>query len=321
MTVSKRARQVTAFLAFSLFSLQAWSGEPSAADRETARTLMATGRAKREAGDLKGALQAFAAADSLMGVPTTGYELAKTQAALGLLVEARDLSLRVARSNPTAGEPGPFAEARHNAETLAAELEDREPSIKVVPSVTPADLTVFVDDAVLPTAAVGVPRKVNPGEHTVRVRVSSGAENKTTVTVAERQNIDVPIDVPNALASTQLDTTTPSKGPSAGAVLAIAGFSLGAIGLGVGALTGVLSIDKTGTIKQQCNPQCPASQADALSSARTLATISDVGFIAGGVGVAVGVTGLILLVTHPSKTAANVQPYFGWASGGVSGRF
>src|SRR5688500_11391499 len=53
--------------------------QPSAAQKETARGLMAEARDLRERGDLQGALTRFSAADSLMGVPTTGFEMAVTQ--------------------------------------------------------------------------------------------------------------------------------------------------------------------------------------------------------------------------------------------------
>lgn len=45
--------------------------EPTAADKETARTLMQDGRAKRTKGDHAGALEAFRAAHGIMKVPTT----------------------------------------------------------------------------------------------------------------------------------------------------------------------------------------------------------------------------------------------------------
>jgi len=82
-----RSLLVTCTLAASLGLASAVAAaEPSPADKETARGLMAEGRSGRDKGDLKGALKAFAAADSIMHVPTTGVEVARTQAALGQLV-------------------------------------------------------------------------------------------------------------------------------------------------------------------------------------------------------------------------------------------
>src|SRR5262249_27770672 len=66
--------------AAALVTGAAWAAEPSAVDRESARAYMAEGRQKRDAGDLKAALRAFQAADAVMHVPTTGFEVAKTEA-------------------------------------------------------------------------------------------------------------------------------------------------------------------------------------------------------------------------------------------------
>ncbi len=81
-------------------------------------------------GDVKGALKSFQAADTIMRVPTTGFELAKTQAA-GLLVEARDTALRVTRMPVQPGEAAPFAEARSNSQQLSDELAERIPTLKI----------------------------------------------------------------------------------------------------------------------------------------------------------------------------------------------
>src|SRR2546425_4050542 len=105
--------------------------EPTAADRETARALMKQGVAARDSGDLKGALKNFEAADAIMHVPSTGFEVAKTRAALGMLIEARDVALSIARAPAQPGEPSPFAEARNASQKLSDDLEGRIPSIKL----------------------------------------------------------------------------------------------------------------------------------------------------------------------------------------------
>lgn len=122
-------RRIAFVLVLALPGL-ASAATPNAADRETARTYMTEGRKQRDENDLKAALRAFEAADAIMHVPTTGLEVAKTEAMLGQLVEGRDVALRVARSSPEPGEPAPFAEARAAARKLADELEGRIPSIR-----------------------------------------------------------------------------------------------------------------------------------------------------------------------------------------------
>src|SRR5262249_29380095 len=126
---------VKSALSFALLALSisstALAAEPTAADKETARKFMAEAREKRAANDHKGALQAFQAADAIMHVPTTGLEVARTHAALGQLVEARENALRVARSTPEPDEPAPFKRAREEATQLVDDLGKRIPTITV----------------------------------------------------------------------------------------------------------------------------------------------------------------------------------------------
>src|SRR5215468_3304078 len=84
-------------LALSILAPRALAA-PTAAEKETARALMKSARDKRRASDLRGALVDFTKARAIMNVPTTGLEVGKTQMDLGLLVEARDTLLEVARS-------------------------------------------------------------------------------------------------------------------------------------------------------------------------------------------------------------------------------
>ena len=70
----------------------------SAADRETARALMKRGDTAFDAADYRAALEAYETAHGIMQVPSTGVALARTQEKLGLLLEARNTVLAVARS-------------------------------------------------------------------------------------------------------------------------------------------------------------------------------------------------------------------------------
>ncbi len=106
----------------------------SAADRETARSLMDQGDDLRSKGDLKAALQRFQAATEIMHVPTTAIEVARTQASLGLLVEARDTLAQIMSSVPARGEPPQFRDARLEAQKLDASLEPRVPTVTVTVS-------------------------------------------------------------------------------------------------------------------------------------------------------------------------------------------
>ena len=315
------------------------SAEPSAADKETARALMATGRQDRTKGDLQGALKAFTAADAIMRVPTTGLEVARSQVALGLLVEARDTALQVTRLPVLPREPAPFKAAREAADALCEELLTRIPSLTVavrnVPEGTAA--TVTIDGAALSAETMGAPRKLDPGRHVVVV-TAGATENRREVDLAEQEAKTIAIDLPPA--DSVAETREPSgsgaapeetrTGRSTGSkALLVGGFGVAGVGLVVGSITGALSLAKTGSIKSSpacagtvCNP----SEDGELSAARTMATVSTVSFIAAGVGAVVGVVGIFTggsaaPATGEHTAAVHVEPVLGIGSFGVRGRF
>jgi hypothetical protein len=155
---------------------------PSAADKETARTLMNQGDDRFDAKDYAGALKAYQGADAIMHPPMTGVALARAQAALGLLLEARDTALQVAHQPAQAGDNPKYAESRAEARTLADARSARIPSLDLKLSASPAGLVVSVDDVPLPVAALTLPRKVNPGKHVVTARAPAFADARAAST-------------------------------------------------------------------------------------------------------------------------------------------
>lgn len=321
--------------AAALTTAPAARAEPSLSDRETARSLMEDGDGKRDKGDLDGALKSYKAADAIMHVPTTGLEVARVQAQLGRLLEARETLSRVSRIPVKPNEPAPFAAARKAAEQLSDELAARIPAItfavRGVDPGTPPRITV--DGEVIPPAAIQAPRKVNPGRHVVAA--SAGAVEKTEeVTLAEGETKGVSFDLspPAAPAeSGEADGTAQGGGP--GKALAIGGFALGAVGVGVGSVTGLMHLSKVGDVKKDCvGDVCPPSRADDIDSAKTLGTISTIAFVAGAVGIGVGVAGLVMssgdgkeargdAARRASRPGAEVHAVVGPSWLGLRGRF
>jgi hypothetical protein len=337
--VSKKLTVVFAAQILALhFSASAFAAGPTAADKDTARALMAQGADLRDKNDLKGALQSFQAADAIMHVPSTSLEVAKTEAALGQLVEARDAALNAARYPVKPGEPKPFVEARKEAQTMSDDLEARIPSLQITlknapPGVPPK---VDVDGVVIPQAALAFPRKVNPGHHVVSA-VAGDSHTQAEVDVKEREAKGVLLELPdvappapppvaqNNTPPEQQKSIEPDHPKKKFPVISIIGFGVGVVGVGVGSVTGLMSLSKTSSLKDQCpNNQCPANVYDSSSfqsdksSASTLGTVSTIAFIVGGAGVVVGVVGLFLPQGHASAHATTgdiTKPAkFGWIS-------
>jgi hypothetical protein len=305
--------------------------EPTAADRETARSLMDQGFDRRAKGDPKGALKAFEAADALMHVPTTGVEVARSQAALGLLVEARGTALDVSRSTPSPGDPSVFAEARRQATLLAAELERRIPSLALrFTNAGSAAPSVAIDGAPIPPAAVVAPRRLNPGTHEVVATVDT-RQKKVDVELAEGETrtLDVafepapPAEVEPPAPAREAPPPPPppvAERPRPNA-LAWIGFGVAGAGLAVGSVTGVLAFTNKTAAEDYClDNVCSPAAHDDITTSKTMGTVSTIAFAVAVVGAAVGVYGL---VTAPRKPGANVSGsgWLGVSPAGIAGRF
>jgi hypothetical protein len=291
--------------------------QPTAVQKETARELMAEGRELREKGDLEAALTRFGAADSLMGVPTTGFEVAATQAQLGRLVEARETLRRVLLIAQSPDDPEPFNEARSKARSLDQQLSARIAGLSFAIRGVPTDvaLEVSVDGELVPKAVLSLPLRVNPGRHLVVAR-AAGRELKREVDTAEGQTSAVELafagDAPPAAAAADDSAAAPSapSAPPAAAPaptrnalppLAYVGGGVGLAGVLVGSISGISAISHKNEAKKGCVAgSCPPSTWSDLDSAHSLATVSTVGFVIGAVGVVVGAGAILLDGDEPS---------------------
>lgn len=320
---SRSLRLLAAAAAASLFlSVIPCAAELTAGDKETARTLMTEGRDRRAKGDHKGALESFKAADAIMHVPTTGLEVGRTLIDLGLLMEARDTLLAVARSTPKPDDPEPFAKARLTAGELAESIAPRIASVTFkLTGVPPGTVTVVLVDGVeLAASNLAVARKINPGAHVVVVK-GGGAEKTTTFEVPEGATKEVSLDFSDAKPH-EAPPAAPPDAPTSVSPLVWAGFGVGGLGLVAGSITGVMHLSKTSTLKSACpNGKCPSSIADDYDQAKTYGTISTISFVVAGVGAAVGVVGLLLPRKPPTAGAVHVTPWISVGMAGVAGSF
>jgi hypothetical protein len=315
--------------------------EPTATEKETARGLMADGRDKRDKNDLKGALKSFEAADSLMHVPSTGWEVARAQEQLGLLVEARDTALRVARIPQAPNEPGAFKEARDKATALGDSLEARIPAVRITVkgAAEGATMTVAIDTITVPSAALATPFKLNPGHHVVSAKTDT-AGGKQEIDLAEKETKDVAIVLtagapatPDTAESPFANDANPPETPPAEIApqshkmrtLAFIGFGVAGAGVIAGTITGLLSMSSTSSAQNGCrNNLCPPSTYSDLDSAHLMATVSTVSFIVAGVGAGVGIVALIVgdkPAERAPTTGTKVTPWIGLGSAGVRGSF
>jgi hypothetical protein len=307
----------TAAMALTVTSIA--QADPSAADRETARSMMVEGRGLRDKGDVKGALQRFKTADGIMHVPTTGLEVARTEVSLGMLLEARDTIAAIRNLPSSPDDPQPFTDARTKADELDASVEGRIPSVTVtVGGVAEGDTpAVSIDGVSVPSAAAGLPRKVDPGHHVVTAKAAAGeAKEEIDVAEGEKKQIQLVIAGSGSPTPPRDENAAPAATPAAESgtkvhtptVLTWTGAGVGGAGLIAGVITGILSMSKVSTLKGECTGKVcstPTAQSD-YDSANSLATISDIGYIVAVAGAGVAVA--TLLIGHSADSEASDAP-------------
>jgi len=320
MMGSRRVRlTMTAGALAALLAAPGAKAQVSAADRETARSMMQEGRDLREKGDLKGALQRFKTADDIMHVPTTSLEVARAQVALGQLIEALDTIAAIHKTPVLADDPAPFKDARNKADELDAQVEGKVPSLSITVTgaaegETPA---ISVDGVSLPAAAASVPRKVDPGHHVVTARAASGqAKEEVDVTEGEKKDVALVL-VAGGGENPEGDNAQAEPGPEGPhkvhtpGPLTWGGIAVGGVGLIVGSITGLMTLSKASTVKSDCttNMKCVnGPDISALNSGNSLATVSTISFAIAGAGAVVAVVSLIVGHKPPGTAPASAPP-------------
>lgn len=266
---------------------------PTPAEKETARTLVHSGRKKMKAGDTQSALDDFSTAHAIMNVPTTGREVGKAQLELGLLLEARDTFLSVVRMPLERREPTAFRAARKECKKLAEAIAPRIPSVRIsVEGDASKGASVFIDGSRVPEKSIGVAFKVNPGKHEVVAR-NGELEQTVTIEIAEKETEEVEL---------RLEHPPPPAAPDKPSdplptILIVSAFGVAGAAAVVGSVTGALSIDQAASVSQRCTlGQCPPETHQDIADAETLGTVSTVGFIVAGAMAAAGIVGLTLVL-------------------------
>jgi hypothetical protein len=303
----------------------------TATDIESARQLYNQGMQLRDMGDQRGALEKLKAAHALGNTPITGVELCKTHAALGQPVEAREVCLGVGRIPPLAGETSRSQDARNEAVRVAEEQKTRMASVRLHITGVPAgrEATVLVDGAVVPTAALGESRAVNPGRHEVAARVGKGAEARSAFELGPGESKEVTLPVQAPPAEQEAIPVIPDRAappPPPPNSLATAGFIVAGLGVGVGLVTGLVAMNAESDLEKSCSDKvCGTDQHDALDSARRWGNIATASFIIGGGGLVVGLYAVLSPPKSSARTRASaratVVPVFGPGAVGVHGSF
>jgi hypothetical protein len=290
------------------WSAAARADETASESRESARALANRGWELFKAGRYDEAIAVLEKADEHFHAPTVLLVLARAHDKAGHLTQAKKVYARIVSEPLAADAPEEFARAKETARAELTAVEARIPRLTLkVAGAAPSSVRVEIDGVDRSQDALPGPLPLNPGTHTVVVSGARGSETRS-ISLQEGKNTTVDIEL---VAPTAKGTARTTAGVSAEpthqrpAWPGIAALAVGAVGLGVGAVTGVMALSKANDVKSRCVAgHCPAEDASKADSARTLGTVSTIGFVVGGVGIGAGT--FLLLSRGSDKTVGVV---------------
>lgn len=294
------------------------------ADRGAARALAADAKQAFDKSDWTKALDLYRRASQLMPAPTLAIREARCLVRLDKLVEAREAYVRTLRTPIDAKSPPPFRAAVREADAELAAIEPQIPKLRIV--VEGKDAKILLDGALVPPAVLNVDIPADPGAHTITGTVEGAAVRTQELTLRRGQRAEVvlqlteaPKPAPPPIAepppATAAAPEPPAEAPVAPPVgegpsarpLAWVAFGLGAAGLGIGVVTGIIATNKKSSLDAECpGGRCPASASGDVDSFRSMRTVSTTAYVVGLVGVATGV--VVFVMTRPSRKAAFLEP-------------
>lgn len=272
---------------------------PSQGEVDRAVALGREGRELYESGRFAEALERFRAADRIARSPVLVLYIARCERNLAHLVASREAYRRAAEATLAPDAPPPFVAAQADAKRELADLEARLPRVQIVTK-SGETWRITLDGALVEPSALAAPIAIDPGDH---VLVATGGAPPATLERRFRAVEAGPLVTIDLVAAPPAETAAPpaptrpppDDGPRRGTLVpGFIGLGFGVAGLGVGVATGLVASSKTSDIESRCDgTSCLASDQPLADEASTFATVSTIGFIVGGVGVA---TGIVLLV-------------------------
>jgi hypothetical protein len=304
------------------------AGRADAQSSAAAQALFDDGVALRKAGKIEQACAKFQESLRLEATVGTRFNLADCMERLGKHATAWSQFLQVAADTERAGEPERAAAARARAKKLEPRL-----SKMIIEPARPAPGMVIERDGV----AVGQPQwgtalPVDPGPHQVVAKAPGMKPWSQQVVVAgEGQLVTVQVPALEQAPAAAPGMPPPVPGPTAPPpgdqetsatpmILGITFGTVGVVGIAIGTALGVIAINKKGEVDDLCPDlnNCTEEGIAVNDEAKTAATVSTVGFIAGG---ALLVTGIVLWVALPSSSDAEASVGLSPTGLRVQGRF
>jgi hypothetical protein len=272
----------------------AYAQNPAAAE-----ALFEQARAAMAAGSLDIACARFRDSDKLDPALGTRFNLADCEERRGRVATAWSLFRGVLSELARDDDRRPIAEARARA------LEPRLPQLTLRrASDTPEGVRVRIDGVELGEGSFGVPLPMDPGPHDLQVLLpGESREHTRQFTLKEGERAELPISFASEPAEVA-QAPRPDSGVSRRSWGYAAG-SVGVAGIALGAVTGVVTLNKKSTADANCDEErerCNRAGVDANESGKTYGTLSGISF---GIGIVGLVAGAYLLLTADEPSAAH----------------
>ncbi len=289
------------FLVILLASLPCRSAEAGRPGRATEAAMQAArpyaekGFALFEEGRYAACITEFKHAEARYHAPPHLLYIARAQAQLGRLIEARDGFRAIIDEALDPGAPKAFHGAQVEAKAEIGDLERLIPRVEIsVTGIEADDAQIIVDGE--PLTATPESLELDPGEHTIEASSGGAWGPPQTVTLAPGDTTQVTIEM-------QLSESGGSL-----RVPAFVAFGFGGLGLVIGTVTGIVSLNQTADIDQQCvDDHCPTNLASDADDAKAIGHLSTAAFVIAGLATAAGVTLLLLDDPQESATVARMQ--------------
>ncbi len=298
---------------------QAQNRDPEAAELMTdaARSKAEEGLLRYQEGHWAEAYESFRVAEELFHAPTLLFHMGNCQREMGHLLAAREAYRRVVTERLAADAPEAYKLAQRNAGEALLDMERRIPRVHIVVSgVSAAVARVTLDGKPAPTDTARI--DVDPGEHRVEAK-ALGAEAAEQRFVA-REGTDEPVAVALVPLKPKTVVITKSSGPAVGLAPGLALLGAGAAALAAGIGTGVVALNTSADLQQQCNGfVCPRTLQDQRDSAMPFATASTVCFAVAGAAFVAG--GVLLPLHFATKPKAAPTAAIGPQGGSLTWRW
>jgi hypothetical protein len=201
------------------------------------------------------------------------------------------------------------------------------------------EVSIKIDGETVSSALIGADRPTDPGEHFIEATAQGFLKSSETVVLKEggtgevtlnmKPDPDAPPPPPPPDNNGGHDVNNPPPPPppsSGGGGLRTAGIvvaSVGGAGVVLGVVFGLVALGQKSDLDKTCpmKDMCPVGTQGKIDSANAMGWVSTIGFVAGGVMVAAGVTMILVGGGSSAKKTTGIVPWIGPGSAGLSGTF